>query len=614
MTRRAMLFLVLSAALAQAQPASESHSVLERIPSSALACGVIPDLQRSTGQADDLFQEFNSHWLLGPVLPDSTLPLLGKLLADADMQANLSTDRGAALVLVPPDSVGFDINHMLAWELAPLTGIKPSQPSTARWPLVALLPGGQVRDLWPGAGPRREGPNEVFTYGGLELHARRLDEHYLMVSPTPRALDALEHSAGNLSQTLAPDHRRLMEQSAVSLHVNMHAVAPLAEEALDTVDRLISQAMGTDPGYYAMQAVMIQKALPFLRYRLTHQEAWTVGIQLRRQGAILQQLTSWKPQSPTGKKLLNYQTPSSPLMDRIAGMNRVVSMGNHDLPSHTESMGSLFNMYFEAVRTALLMASDDSGLREETLLEIRRLASSLYGRVRQSQIAFGSPDSPEAVYTLAASLKVDDAEAFGRELSRLVRVFDELAGQLVASDNRPDRRVSFVYRSTGEMIEGKEVFEITPLHPNLENLQPESRKALEAALGEPRIGLWFLAPDRQTVLLWMGGTLEAGRNLLQNNPERPGIMQEAGVARALEFLPEKPAALTLLDFREGFNLIHANLKRHDPSHEVPEIGITCTVPVAVASKAEANATVRHVAFIPARLLRDFAILALTGNL
>jgi hypothetical protein len=614
MTKRAILFLLLAATLAQAQPATESADILERIPSNVLACGVIPNLQQGLAQADELFEEFNSHWLLGPVLPDSTLPLLSKLLADADMKTDLSTRRGAALVLVPPESVGFDIEQMIAWELAPLTGNRPDDPPTPRWPLVALLPGGQVTDLWPRAEPRREGPNEVFAYRGLELHARRLDEHYLMVSPTPRALDALENPVQSLLQTLAPKHRRLMEQSAVSLHANMHEVAPLADEVLKTVDKRISQAMGKQPGYYAMPAVMIQKSLPFLRYPLTHQEAWTAGIELRREGAILQQLTSWKPESPTGRKLLAYQRPQSPLMDRIAGVNRVVAMGNHNLPSHTESMGSLFNMYFEAVRTALLMASDDSGLQEETLLEIRRLASSLYGRVGQSQIVFGSPDSGQAVYTLAASLKVDDAQAFGKELSRLVEVFDELAGQLVASGNGPDRRIRFVYRSTGETVEGEEVFEITPLHPNLEDLQPESREALEATLGEPRIRLLFLAPDQQSVLLWMGGTVEVARDLLQSNPDRPAVLHEKDMARALEFLPEEPAALTLLDFRKGFNLIHANLKRHDPAHSVPEIGITCTVPVAIASKAEEDATVRHVAFVPARLLRDFAILALTGNL
>jgi hypothetical protein len=78
-------------------------------------------------------------------------------------------------------------------------------------------------------------------------------------------------------------------------------------------------------------------------------------------------------------------------------------------------------------------------------------------------------------------------------------------------------------------------------------------------------------------------------------------------------LPDKPAAVILINLKNGFDLVQANLRRLDESHEPPALRITCPIPVAIGSTVEPGSTVRQVAYIPTRLLRDLALIALTSR-
>lgn len=614
MPRRCCYILLVLSGTLWAQEPAPSNSVLERIPASCMGCVVVPDLQQSQAQSDALLAGFRDNFLLRSLLPSDSREIFQDLLSKAQMRVDLDRPLGAALIVPDPQAVGLSLRNWVRWKLAWLTGDWPRRKLQTPLPLVALLPASRVADIWPEVKTRSQDGLEVFEYRGLTLRAARIDAHYLALSPEPKAIEALRGPRTSLAKDLSPAHRQLILGAAVAVHVRMQNLVSPAREVLDTVDASLDQAMLAAPGYFVMQAVMVQKALPFLRERFTQQKAWTAGLGLSRAGLHVEALSSWDPASPTGRALQQYRTPQEPLLEDLGQLDWVLVMGNHDLPSHTQAMGSIFNLYFEMLRTALLMASDESNVRDETLQKIRQLASGLYQRIDRSQVVFGSPDRDSGVYTLAAVLDVDDAESFQGDLGHLTSTFDDLAGQLLS--RRPDHRprVRFVQRPTQVSIDGRELREIAALHPDLEQLEPDARRMLQATLGEDRIRLLCVAADDQTVVLSLGGGVETARRLVRGARSPSPLTERPKVREALGHLPDGLAALTLLDLKSGFELVHANLKKHDPRREKPEIGIRCDIPIALGSKVQEPATVRQVFFVPADLLRDLALLGWTSFL
>jgi hypothetical protein len=356
---------------------------------------------------------------------------------------------------------------------------------------------------------------------------------------------------------------------------------------------------------------MVQKALPVLRGRLTTQQAWTFALRLTGQGAISEQLTTWKPDSPVGRKLADYRIPDKPLLDRIGPLKYMLAMGNHDLPSHTEAMASLFSLYFEMGRTALLMASDNGAVRDETLAQLRTNASAFYRRIRQSQTVVAQHPEEPGAYMAAASLRVDDAQAFSRDLASLVETFDTLTGQVLAETRGNGGRERFVYEPAAGQVMGREFDQIRPVHS--EPMEAEHREALEAILGEPRIRMLLAREDQRTIVLTFGGGQAAMGAMLAGARAETSIADNPDTRRALDQLPDNLAAVILINLKNGYELVQANLRRLDESHEPPAAGITCPVPVAIGSTVEAGSTVRQVMFVPARLLRDLALIALTSR-
>ena len=610
-SRRVAATLLVLAATATAARAQRGDDILQRVPASALACVCVTDISQILSQSDALLSGLRSSFIARALLPETARGFLTDALGRYQLRADWQSPRGAALILLEPEQVGFDLERMIRWRLARLTGEMPVVAPGKALPIVAVLPGKKITDIWPDAKVRSVDGWQRFQAHGLILSAIRLDEHYLAVSPTPAALAAVRGPRRTLGQTMLPRHRELLSSSALALHVNMRNVAPVADRALGTVDQLLSQAMGTDPAYYVMRAVMVQKALPFLRGRLTTQEAWTFGLRLTRDGALAEQLTTWKPDSRVGRKLADYRVPDKPLLDRLGPLKYMLAMGNHDLPSHTEALASLFGLYFEMGRTALLMASDRGVVRGETLTRLRSNASAFYQRIEQSQAVVAQHPEIPGAYVAGASLRVDDAQGFSRDLASLVAAFDTLTGQVLAETRGNEHGRTFVYESSAGQVLGQDFDQIRPVHP--EPMEDEHRQALQAILGEPRIRMLLATPDQRTVVLTVGGGPGAMRAMLE--PAGPGasIGDDPHTREALDQLPHNLAAVILIHVRNGFELVQANLKRLDESHQPPALGITCPIPVAIGSTVEQGTTVRQVAFVPTRLLRDLALIAFTSR-
>ncbi len=594
MTRSAHVAVLVILAAAVAAP-TEIEPVSTHIPADAAAAMVIPDLARTGRQVDGLFDQLNMGLFRRLLLPRGSAQFgveqLGQLgLADPNRRMDLRG--GAAVVLLDPARLGMDLPAYVRKELTPLTGAQPQQAQEQKlhWPIVAILPIRPDQAADPDA--PAIGKQQI---GGRELYTARVGS-YLAVSPTGQAVEALLESKKSLAETIDDAHGRMIRSALAAVHVNNRTVNPSATALIDTLDTELKQVLGESPSFFALQATLVHKSLPYLRTWFTEQATQTVAVRIDPDGLIIQRRVSYLPESSTARALAAYQ-PQDNLLDRIDFQRGFLSATADAMPVQQQRFAELSKLAMNIAQLAVQLNNPRRGLDTQTLKDLRQTTHQLHGQVRGLQLRIQQvAPQPDADFPLAliARVDVDRQEAFRNQMQMATELFSSLMQQARGGAEAGYR---LTYRRRAESAGERQIDQID-LSCRSTSASPEASdhlllRARLTPAGEGQV-LLAVSPSQRALLAAAAD-------------EQPGPVPSS-IAVALRHMPEKPSSLILLHPQRFSAAVERTRQFLDPGAARREPMLTSPVPLAIGSEVLNGPAVRHTAFLPNELLRDAILL------
>jgi hypothetical protein len=501
-------------------------------------------------------------------------------------------DGAAALVLLDPAAVDIDVQALVRRRLGPLTGAELQIPAQRlAWPVVVLLP---VRASSSGASAPATPRVKRRVLGGRAVYTAQLGD-FLAVGLSKRAVEAVVGSGTSLAETMPARHRALLDGAAVGLHVNNRVVNPIARRLIDTLDDELQRVLGDSPSFFALQATLVHKALPYLRTWTAGKAADTSAVRILPDGLRIDRLESYQPDSDMARALASYQSDGG-VLDRLPEMPWVLAIGSDSLPVQHQALGELSDLAIQVAQIAVQLHSRHRRLAPETLAAVQQNVRQLRAQVVSTQICLCLSDSARSAgagLAFVACLEVDRSETFGNTLVGTLGLFDRLIAQ---ATGRSDHRYALVHQPGARRVEQVAVDDLELRFLDQAGKSGGSRTLLRAGMARP---------DARTVLLSLdpsGKALAASLSARRRTPAR--WRENPHLAKALVHMPEDPGSLILLHPANLSEAIGRMRRRLAPEMEPSRPALTGQVPLAIGSAVVGKTTVHHTACADNTLLSD----------
>ncbi len=581
---------------------ADGPAVLSHVPSGAAATIVVPSISATGRQVDKLLDQLGMGLFRAGMMPGGATRLAVNRIERLGLgQGNvrIDPDGGAAVVLLDPAAVGIDIEAFVRRQLGPLTGAEPQAPAqTLSWPIVVLLPVHPSGD----ASSAQVGPRAARrVLDGRAVYTAPVGD-FLAVGLSKQAVEAVIASESSLADTMPSTHQALLDGAGAGVHVNNRVVNPIVRRLIDTLDDELQRVLGDSPSFFALQATLVHKALPYLRTWTAGKAADTSAVRILPDGLRIDRLESYRPGSEMARALESYE-PDGGVLDRLPEMPWVLAIGSDSLPVQHQALGELSDLAIQVAQIAVQLHSRHRRLDPETLAAMQQNVRQLRSQVVSTQICVCLCDAaPEPGLAAVASLEVDRPETFAATLVSTLKLFDRL---IVQASGRSDRRYALVHQPGARQV-GPIAVDGLELRFRDQAGQPgASRTLLRAGMARP---------DERTILLSLdpgGKALAASLAALASSegrrPQRPHL------AKAMRHMPEDPGSLILLHPANLSEAIARTRRRLAPKMESARPALTGQVPLAIGSAVVSETTVHHTAFADNTLLADLLWLYLRAR-
>jgi len=545
----------------------KAEPVLSHVPAGTLGFVVINNLQSSTANLEVFLRKIGLAEMAG--LQETPGVLLDMLQGGAGLGEGFNPNGGLAVVMLDPQQFDVDLPAMMGGPSA------ATAPTTAparqpKLPLVVFVPGTSIEEVFGNYElGEAEGCTTIMLPPG-PMAARMLGG-YVLLSPNPKALDAVIEAEKKAAAELNDKQLELLGSSNIAFHVNMKVAGPIIIKMFKAIEGQLGRQMAAQ----ASMKDLMSFYMSFYRDMISQTDSATVTGRFVETGLVFEEVVAFSPESTFGKAMAITEASGRPLLDHLPNLPYVLAAGGAGQAPADEAR-KLTNDMLEKVLESALLAK----LPEETKVLIRKIFTVSNEQVQGSQLVIGGAPEGSGLFGLAYVIQCKDAEVVKALSADECIAANEVIKALVESEET--RKLSIEYVKDAELVGDIPVDAITIRHTKIEEMSPEDRAELSTLLGDQDVRIRVAAPDENTVVVTFGGAKAFLAEALKTAGKGGGtILTGEGVAEAMKYMPKNPTSLTLLNIGNLFEVIANGTKVMKPDAPPLPFNITCKTPIAI---------------------------------
>ena len=598
-----------------AAPAAVKGGVLERIPASAVAFVVVKNVKGLTGEIDSFLAEGKLADVMQVLLKDKMDDgALRGLTTTAKLGKGFDAGGGFAAALLDPQLFGADIMQLLP--LPPMLTDSQAKPKKKpKLPFVVFVPGKSIQGIF---GKYKMTPGKKNTRIQLrigEVFARQIGNH-VVLSPLPKALDAVAESKKSIAAELPAAKRAILSAAPVAVHVNMKKLGPKIGAIAKFVPLLMKMnapatkpAKGEDEEGGALQMFsgardgIIRSLAITVAYISPELDAFSLIVRPAKSHLIIETLLTFKPESTYAK----FYAPGGggSVLARVPNLTYGLAIG----ASATTVQGRKKSLE-EPPGSLMPALLGKIGISKAEIPKVEKMFAKLGQEAITAQVSGGGPPGKAGVFGVDVLVTCEDTAKFKALLAETAATVESA---LKASDKKQAGAIKIAYKPAALKIGQTTVDAVTIAHPNLTGAPKDERAVLAKALGEPDVRILVASPDKKTVILTFGGGAGMMAKALATAAAGNGrILADPATAAVMKHLPAKCVELTLVNLGNAAALYANGAKKLEDEDEDEDEGgnplgveITCKTPVAIGV-GMSERTKHTVIYVPSGLFKDFA--------
>ncbi len=590
-----------TATTAPALPTPEP--VITHIPAGAMGFVVVNNIQESINRVEKLLTEIGLGSMvgLGPESPG----LVGMLKMQAQLGEGFNPNGGFAVVLLDPQQFGIDLLQMMNPRPPVTTQPTEQPPSPKDLPILLFVPGRNLSTLLPGKVVEEAGQFKKIYLNVGEMYAYQR-KGYVVLSPSVKALKAMLEAKPALSE-LTTSQREAIAKSGVAVHVNMKIAGPIYINLLKQVQTQMTMMSAAMPAPARPLFALSQAYIPMYREMISQMDSITLTAIIAETGLVFSETLIWSPESDWGQMIASYKPITGGIMDKLPNLPYVLAIAS------TGASGQAKLQKFTEDMVAKLMPN----LPAPTDAKLKSIIQTYYDQVLGFQfVAGGSPEGC-GVFGIGWVVKCKDSEVVKTLLADKISIADDLIKALLGEEASQELgQLKFAYVKDAEKLGGLSVDAIDITHPKLqipdEIMDPNelARKRnqlmpLWTALGEERVRLRITAPDKNTVVVTLGGADKFMSEAIKATKTPGTILKGAGSLEAMKYIPAKPTGVMLFNVGNLFEVIAKGTMMMKPGGAPLPFAITTRVPIA-AGVAMVQNEMRIGVYVPTALIKEAA--------
>ena len=541
---------------------------MDQLPAGALGYIVVNNVKATTGNVEKFLGTIGLGDMLGEDMPGGLVQMIQGM---ARLGEGFNPNGGAAAVMLDPEQFGVDLVQMIMGQGRKPEGAPAEQP---KLPFVIIVPGTGVKEVF---GMYETAPAGRYTEVKLRMGKMFAADSggYVLLSPTPKALDAILAANKKAASELPAEQRALLSRADLGMHINMKVVAPIFNKFTAMIEQQIAgmqqmqQQMAEEgqpmPPTPDMQiAGLVAPVMGFYRELISQMESVTAGVRLAQSGIVVEEMASFVPDSALGRMMAAYGVSDKPPLNRLPNLPYVLAMGA--LIPEGEAKQQIVKLSQDMLEKILALPAL-AKLSDETKAKTRKLVADYNNQVTGVQIVAGGAPEGSGVFGLSIVLQCKDAATLRGLLAEEVALADEIIKTLIQGPEA--QQLKLTYDRSIDSIGDGAVDSITVSHPELLELDEDERAEMTKIIGEDKIRFLVASADDKTVVVTFGGGKAFLAEALKAGKGGGTILTAAQTEQAMTLMPKNCSVLMLINVGNLFDVITTAMKVIDPDEVLP---------------------------------------------
>ena len=508
----------------------------------------------------------------------------------------------AAIVMVNPEAAGIDFIKQFeaarARSKAEGGGGEINYFKESRMmDLAVLVLPGTLETLFAGDKPTKDGRLSIISQRmgpGEKTYAAQKGS-YVVIASSKIAVNAILDSKKSVAGDLSVDEMAMVKDSELTIHFAMGPYRPLFGALLDIAEKKLSKnfdkATAAGLGMYVAMGRGIMEQM----------DAATIGVKLGQNGVNIDSICTAKPGSAAAKIFQAESTTvgGAKVVDSLPSLPYVWAFGVDgwfDNPALHDSMMKLFES----------MMGPDSiyKIGDKSKARMMELQKDFAGMVTGMQVVIGAAPKGKGMFNLSYIIKCKDSAKYRAIFPESIEISNEMMAGLEMPPGAP--KFAMTYTKDAEKVDG---LSVDALNITLSGLPPADQEKLpeilKMALGEEGIRMLVATPDAKTLVMSLGGSVEALKETLKVAGGTGPIPKMPGTAMVMRNLPENSSVVSLLSASNLLELVREGMKiGKAPAKAIASIPtIKCKTPIAFGLRAKGS-TLQTGLFVAKPLIKD----------
>jgi len=562
--------------------------VMDLIPAEAMGFVLVNDIKQAATAAEKFLSATGISEMIG--MPAEEPWVVDMLKAQTMLGDGFNPSAGFAVVLLDPQQFDVDLAAMLNPAAA------STQPAS-KLPVVILVPGTSIQELFCNYAIEKSGDYSVVALRmGPMLAAETGD--YVALSPTAEALSAILSSGQKLSAQLAPDQRADIDQSDLSVHVNMKIAGPILAGMMESLQEMVASQAKKGPD--RLQAEMFSMYMGAYGDALLQMDALNANVKFSKDGLRLGWRAAFVPESEWGQAIAEYKpVKSAKLLSRLPGLPYALAYGGAWEGSPQKIKQLATKMINKMFATKLLAV-----LPEETKSSIVRLTEKSYDQTSSFEIYLGGAPAGSGLVAMSALTGFQDATQGRAMIKELVPVYKTVLKAVTSEDKVEELdELEITYLDEAESIGDVKVDVVEVNFSGLAKMSEKEKADLQTVLGEQGLRARIASADNKTVAVTFGGGKAMLAESIKAAKAGNNILGTDAVKASLKHMPSNPMVLCLFDAANTMDLVEKAAKATSPESQPFPYRITTHQPVAMAAGISGSDVITRM-YVPSALVQQ----------
>ncbi len=577
----ALAFVCGAAAGADNAAPVAASPILKMIPADSLGYVVVNNVNGLFTEADAYIKQIGLAELAGQEMPQGVLAAARKAL---NLGEGLDANGGAAFVLLDPAPLGLNLISMLL----PASS-SASAPSLPPVPYVVILPAGGLKPLLGAFEIEESKPyaRVAMPTGDLYADARG---GYILLSPTPKALDAMAAAKRTADLELSPAELKLASSSAAAAMLNCRVAAPMAQKVVNALNLMALAAKATDtrPPAELRTYLEFRQNIAQLLKAVNQMDRLLMAVQRKDAGLAGQLVIRYLPDTPAAKAVAAAGAMQpKPLLGGVRGGPYILAM---DFANLREPEPQTMLAQLEAALQGAKQLKP--ARRDEAMAQLTKILQEVEGV--QLLMAPGDDDA-QGTIGITAVIRCQDSSRLQAMLAQSAPLADRIRREMLAPDM--DANEFAIRCAAGSLKIGDVQADVISVEC------PADEQAMFKAMFGPHGLTALMAPaGKNTLVISLGGGVAGMTRALAAARSGDGKLLSTPEARqCLQHLGKNMQAVCLMNMSVYGEAINKTMVRLTGKEALATL--QCKVPMGLAISIEDDASILSF-YLPTELMRE----------